>query len=175
MYEERETFEPANLSIVAIRSSDSVRDVFNFILPSYYRGRIMTITGVLRAGVVDSGHSVQDQEYHVDDVATKRHNGPMKTVGVRDLKNKLSEYLRHVRLGERILVTDRGEVVAELLPPGQGQGDASVPAGLQSLARRGLLTLGAPTGTDLYPSLTRRQGPRRRSVAELLDEERGSR
>ncbi len=99
----------------------------------------------------------------------------MKTVGVRDLKNKLSEYLRHVRLGESILVTDRGEVVAELLPPGQDQGDASVPPGLQSLARRGLLTLGAPTGTNLYPSLTRRQGPRRRSVAELLDEERGSR
>jgi prevent-host-death family protein len=99
----------------------------------------------------------------------------MKAVGVRDLKNKLSEYLRHVRLGESILVTDRGEVVAELLPPGQGQGDASVSAGLQSLARRGLLTLGAPTETDLYPSLTRKQGPRRRSVAELLDDERGSR
>ena len=75
----------------------------------------------------------------------------MKTVGVRDLKNKLSEYLRRVRLGESVLVTDRGEVVAELLPPGQGQGDPSVPAGLQSLARRGLLTLGAPAGTDLYP------------------------
>jgi len=99
----------------------------------------------------------------------------MKTVGVRDLKNKLSEYLRHVRLGESILVTYRGEVVAQLLPPGQGQGDGSVPAGLQSLARRGLLTLGAPTEADLYPSLTRRVMARRRSVAELLDEERGTR
>jgi prevent-host-death family protein len=99
----------------------------------------------------------------------------MKTVGVRDLKNKLSEYLRHVRLGESILVTDRGEVVAELLPPGKGQGDASVPAGLQSLARRGLLTVGAPAKADLYPSLKRRLVARRRSVAELLDEERGTR
>jgi prevent-host-death family protein len=99
----------------------------------------------------------------------------MKTVGVRNLKNKLSEYLRHVRLGESILVTDRGEVVAELLPPGQGQGDASVPAGLQSLARRGLLTLAAPAKADLYPSLTRRLVARQRSVAELLDEERGTR
>jgi len=44
----------------------------------------------------------------------------MKTVGVRDLKNKLSENLRRVRLGESVLVTDRGEVVAEILPPGQG-------------------------------------------------------
>ncbi len=99
----------------------------------------------------------------------------MQTVGVRDLKNKLSEYLRRVRLGERVLVTDRGEVVAELLPPGQGQGDPSVPAGLQSLTRRGLLTLGAPAGTDLYPALLRKQGQRRRSAAQLLDEERGTR
>jgi prevent-host-death family protein len=99
----------------------------------------------------------------------------MKTVGVRDLKNKLSEYLRRVRLGESVLVTDRGEVVAELLPPGQEQGDPSLPVGLQALARRGLLTLGTPAGKDLYPALPRKQGERRRSVAQLLDEERGTR
>jgi prevent-host-death family protein len=99
----------------------------------------------------------------------------MKTVGVRDLKNKLSEYLRRVRLGESVLVTDRGEVVAQLLPPGQGQSDPSVPAGLQSLAKRGLLTLGAPAETDLYPALKRKQGEPRRSVGQLLDEERGAR
>jgi prevent-host-death family protein len=99
----------------------------------------------------------------------------MKTVGVRDLKNKLSEYLRRVRLGESVLVTDRGEVVAELLPPGQGQGNPSVPAGLQALARRGLLTLGAPAGTGLYPALVRKRSERRRSVAQFLDEERGAR
>lgn len=99
----------------------------------------------------------------------------MKAVGVRDLKNRLSEYLRHVRLGESILVTDRGEVVAELLPPGQGHGDPSVPAGPQSLAKRGLLTLGSPTGQGLYPSLRRKQSERRRSVAQLIEEERGTR
>ncbi len=99
----------------------------------------------------------------------------MQTVGVRDLKNKLSEYLRRVRLGERVLVTDRGQVVAELLPPGQGPGDPSVPVGLQSLSRRGLLTLGVPAGTALYPALPRKPGERRRSAAQLLDEERGSR
>src|SRR5271170_7687190 len=99
----------------------------------------------------------------------------MKTVGVRDLKNKLSEYLRRVRLGESVLVTDRGEVVAELLPPGQSQGDPSVPVGLQSLVKRGLLTLGAPAGKDLYPALPRTQGKRRPIVAQLLDEERGTR
>jgi len=36
------------------------------------------------------------------------------------LKNRLSEYVRDVCSGETVLVTDRGEVVAELIPPGQG-------------------------------------------------------
>ena len=39
------------------------------------------------------------------------------SVGVRELKNRLSEYLRMVRRGEEILVTDRGEPVAELRQP----------------------------------------------------------
>ena len=42
----------------------------------------------------------------------------MKTVGVRELKNRLSEYLRRARAGEGVLVTARGEVVAEIGPPG---------------------------------------------------------
>lgn len=99
----------------------------------------------------------------------------MQTVGVRELKNKLSEYLRRVRLGECVLVTDRGSIVAELLPPGHRQADPALPAGLQSLSSRGLLTLGTPAGADLYPALPRKQPGRRRSVAELLDEERGTR
>ena len=104
----------------------------------------------------------------------------MKTVGVRDLKNRLSEYLRRVRSGESVLVTDRGEVVAELLPPGQVQADPTIPAGLQALAKRDLITLGTTVGTaqtdlDLYPALPRDRRERRHSAAELLDEERGSR
>lgn len=41
---------------------------------------------------------------------------PMKTVGIKQLKARLSEYLRRVRSGETFLVTDRDEVVAELRP-----------------------------------------------------------
>jgi len=41
----------------------------------------------------------------------------LKTVGVRELKNKLSAYLREVRAGVRILVSDRDRVVAELHEP----------------------------------------------------------
>ena len=42
----------------------------------------------------------------------------LKTVGVRELKNSLSAYLREVRRGVRILVSDRNAVVAELHEPG---------------------------------------------------------
>jgi prevent-host-death family protein len=98
----------------------------------------------------------------------------MKTVGVRELKNRLSEYLRHVRSGESVLVTDRGEVVAELTPPGRGTADGDVPAGLLALAKRGLATLGSPGDAGLYPALPRK-GKRKLTAAQLLEEERGSR
>jgi prevent-host-death family protein len=98
----------------------------------------------------------------------------MKTVGVRELKNRLSEYLRPVRAGEAVLVTDRGEVVAELTPPGVGATDASVAPGLLALAKRGLASIGSPPEAGLYPALPRAR-KRRRTAAELLDDECGSR
>lgn len=39
----------------------------------------------------------------------------MFEAGVRDLKDHLSEYLRRVRRGERILITDRGRPIATLV------------------------------------------------------------
>jgi len=45
----------------------------------------------------------------------------MKAVGIKTLKNRLSEYLRLVAAGETVLVTDRDRVVAELVPPGPGR------------------------------------------------------
>ena len=44
--------------------------------------------------------------------------GAVKSVGVKELKNRLSGSLRDVRRGTRLLVTDRSTVVAELRPPG---------------------------------------------------------
>jgi len=98
----------------------------------------------------------------------------MKTVGVRELKNRLSEYLREVRRGESVLVTDRGEVVAEFSPPRHGAVDPGVPSALLALAKRGLATLGSPGDDLLYKAMPRsRRGGR--SAAQLLDEERGPR
>lgn len=48
----------------------------------------------------------------------------MKTVGSRELKNRLGRYLGLVRKGETIVVTDRGKTVAHIVPPGPERGDA---------------------------------------------------
>ena len=95
----------------------------------------------------------------------------MKTVGVRELKNRLSEYLREVRAGESVLVTDRGEARAELLAPGTVASDSTVPAGLAALAKCGLATLRAPNDPGPYP--VQRAVPGLRPVSDLLDEVRG--
>ena len=39
-----------------------------------------------------------------------------KAVGIRELKTRLGSYLREVRQGRTIVITDRGEPVAELRP-----------------------------------------------------------
>jgi prevent-host-death family protein len=41
----------------------------------------------------------------------------MNTVGIAELRQNLSRYLRRVEQGERLLVTDRNRPVAELGPP----------------------------------------------------------
>ena len=41
----------------------------------------------------------------------------MAAIGVRELKDNLSRYIRRVEAGERIAVTAHGRVVAELVPP----------------------------------------------------------
>jgi antitoxin (DNA-binding transcriptional repressor) of toxin-antitoxin stability system len=111
---------------------------------------------------------------HLEIVASCSYNEPtMKTVGVRELKNRLSEYLREVRSGEHLLVTDRGEVVAEFSPPGEVRADASIPSGLLALARRSVVTMGAPGGASVYKALPRRRRGKF-TAAKLLDEERGS-
>jgi len=97
----------------------------------------------------------------------------MKSVGLRELKNRLSEYIRQVRSGEGVVVTDRGEVVAKLIPPGQGVEGRGVASGLEVLARRGQLTLGASNDAALYPKLPPLH--KRGRAIELLAEERGAR
>ena len=38
------------------------------------------------------------------------------TVGIRELKNRLSEYLRRVKAGETVIITERGKPVGQIMP-----------------------------------------------------------
>ena len=64
----------------------------------------------------------------------------MRAVGVKTLKNKLSEYIRLAASGETVLVTDRDRVVAELVPPRAGRAESVDDAILAEAVRKGWLT-----------------------------------
>ena len=64
----------------------------------------------------------------------------MRSVGIRELKNRLSEYLRRVRAGEEVLVTDRGEVVAELRLPRAKVRDGGLDPSLEAAVARGTIS-----------------------------------
>ena len=69
----------------------------------------------------------------------------MRTAGIKDLKNRLSFYLREVKKGEKILITDRDQVIATILPVERGEEDSK----LLSLVKEGFATWrgGKPTGS----------------------------
>ena len=73
----------------------------------------------------------------------------MKTAPVRELKNRLSSFLRLVKAGETILVTEHGRVIAELRrpePPGPG-GTARVERILLGLEQAGRLRRAVRAGS----------------------------
>lgn len=75
----------------------------------------------------------------IDKVATGSYLVAMKAVGIKALKNRLSEYVRMAAAGEVVLVTDRDRVVAELRAPSPGRAPALDDAMLAEVVRAGLL------------------------------------
>ncbi len=64
----------------------------------------------------------------------------MRAVGLKILKNRLSEYVRLATSGETVLVTDRDRVVAELVPPGRSRSPVLADALLAEAVRQGWIT-----------------------------------
>lgn len=97
----------------------------------------------------------------------------MKTVGIKRLKARLSEYLRVVKGGETVLVTERDEVVAELRPARRQPAPPHDVAGvLESLAESGEITrAGVPRAEWRWR--VRGLGLPRGTALDLLDELRG--
>ena len=93
----------------------------------------------------------------------------MRVVGIKNLKNRLSEYLRIAASGEPVLVTDRDRIVAELRRPSPGRAEAVNDVLLAEAVRAGWLR----------PALARSEEPPQRipvaSWAEIEAELAGDR
>ena len=97
----------------------------------------------------------------------------MRSVGVKLLKNRLSEYIRLAATGETVLVTDRDEVVAELGPPRSGRASTVADAVLAEAVRKGWIappTAASDTPPPRLPVTT--WGSLQRELADDRDDER---
>jgi prevent-host-death family protein len=88
----------------------------------------------------------------------------MEAVGIRKLKQNLSRYLKRVKAGERILVTDRNKEIAIILPTGKKPQDQK----LLELIQRGAVhwSGGRPAG------IASRIPSRGKAVSEAVLEDR---
>jgi prevent-host-death family protein len=88
----------------------------------------------------------------------------MASVGVRELRDNLSEYLRRVEAGEQLLITDRGRPIGEIGPAAAGR----IALRAKELVRRGLggWSGGKPRG------LRRAPRPRAGLVSDAVVEDR---
>ena len=84
----------------------------------------------------------------------------MRSVGLKVLKDKLSEYVRLAAGGEVVLVTDRDRVVAELGPPQAGRSPFLADSFLAEAVRKGWVT---------PPTLIGAAAPSRKPVMSLRD------
>ena len=75
----------------------------------------------------------------------------MRSVGLKILKNKLSEYVRLAAGGEIVLVTDRNRVVAEIVPPRPGRKSMSDDEFIARGVREGWLTPAKDPGKGPLP------------------------
>ena len=92
----------------------------------------------------------------------------MGTVGIKELKDRLTYYLRLTKQGEEIVVTERGKPIALLQPLQSATQVQSREARLAQLAAQGVVTL--PTNKPL--SRLRRAKAKGAPVSQLVLEER---
>lgn len=89
------------------------------------------------------------------------------SVGSRELKTRLGAYLERARAGHVVVVTDRGQPVAELGPIGRGDPEESA---LARLVASGMVTPRRRRLTSFAP--VRRSGP---ALADAVSEDREDR
>ena len=67
------------------------------------------------------------------------YNGDMIRVGVKDLKNQLSQYLQHVKNGEKVIITEHNRVIAEMNLPQKEKKLTSLEEKLKRMSKEGYI------------------------------------
>lgn len=88
----------------------------------------------------------------------------MRSIGIRELRQNASKYLREVRRGETVEVTDRGQPVARLVPVPEEEST------YDRLVAEGRLIPGKGNWEDFGPPLEPKPGER--PLSEVLEEMR---
>jgi prevent-host-death family protein len=96
----------------------------------------------------------------------------METATVVRLKSQLSRYLRRVKAGEEVIVTERGVPIARLVPVGKRTADLE---DLRDLERQGLIRLGTGRLPRNFWKLPRPRDPKGRVLKALLEERESGR
>ena len=91
----------------------------------------------------------------------------MTVTTVSKLKASLSEFLRRVKAGEEVLVTERGRVIARIGPPASS---LALPESLREMERRGLVRLGAGKLPKAFWRMPRPKDAKGLVMRALLDE-----
>src|SRR5690348_3443124 len=99
----------------------------------------------------------------------------MPSIGIRALKNGLSGYLRRLKPGEVMTITDRGVVVAELRKVGPGSQATPLTGRYEYLVSTGVIRPALEEGdpTKDWPKSRKFKLPRG-TAARLIDEDRGA-
>ncbi len=85
-------------------------------------------------------------------------------VGTRELKNKLSEYMRRVKAGQVITVTERGKPIGQIIPV-----KASTQERLQSVVNAGVAEWNGQKPKSYKPKAVNQAA---RQVSDLVTEDR---
>ncbi|HET9785006.1 MAG TPA: type II toxin-antitoxin system prevent-host-death family antitoxin [Terriglobales bacterium] len=96
----------------------------------------------------------------------------MASVGIRGLKQQLSAYLQRAERGEAVQVTNRGRVIAEIVPPGWRANSGLSPEALAMVAAGTLRLATRPLDRAALHPVTRVPTG---TVKRLLDDLRGER
>lgn len=94
-------------------------------------------------------------------------------VSVRELKSRLSEYLRKLKAGQEITVTAHGKPVARLLPPRARQSRRSSEQEAIAFLRSQSWIRPGKVGKPRVPSIVVRLKPGEKTLAEIVAEQRG--